>query len=191
MPLLVAGALLLTDDVTAAVSVMRAVNLAFLALALWAFFGILRLERSEHLGPGLLIAIAWSASTLDLVRVCMSEIPYLGISLAAIYALLRVEAINYQDPNMLVLCPLHLSLYEKDGITHVGFTRPTHVGEGSDAMPLLKEIETVLSNAVVQAISRVNNNSSVLPPQGDKRDIGNQGQPHKHQHKEGDSRPEQ
>jgi hypothetical protein len=99
--------------------------------------------------------------------------------------------VSNQDPDMLVLCPLHLSLYQKDGITHVGFTRPTHVGEGSDAMPLLKEIETVLSNAVEQAIARLKNNSQTLPPQGDKRYIGNQGQPDEHQHQEGDSRPEQ
>ena len=86
------------------------------------------------------------------------------------------------DPDMLVLCPLQLSVYQKGGITHVGFVRPTHVGEGSDAMPLLKEIETVLSNAVEQAIARLNNDSSTLPPQGDKRYIGNQGQPDEHQH---------
>ncbi len=98
--------------------------------------------------------------------------------------------VSNQDPDMLVLCPLQLTVYQKDGITHVGFARPTHVGAGSDAMPLLKEIESVLSSAVEQAIARLNNDSKALPPQGNKRYVGNQGQPDEHQHQEGESRPE-
>jgi len=88
--------------------------------------------------------------------------------------------VSNQDPDMLVLCPLHLSLYQKGAVTHVGFTRPTHVGEGSDAMPLLKEIESVISNAVEQGIAAQGKDLLSLPPKGNKRDIGDQRQPHEH-----------
>jgi len=52
------------------------------------------------------------------------------------------------DPEMLALCPLHISLYEKDNGTHIVFVRPSYVGEGSAAKPLLTELEEAVSAAV-------------------------------------------
>ncbi|RDH82409.1 MAG: hypothetical protein DIZ80_08930 [endosymbiont of Galathealinum brachiosum] len=52
------------------------------------------------------------------------------------------------DPDMLALCPLRLSLYEKAGETTVVFARPTVIGEFSQAKPVLQEIE----NKVIEAI---------------------------------------
>jgi hypothetical protein len=52
------------------------------------------------------------------------------------------------DPEMLALCPLHISLYEKDNSTHIVFVRISHVGEGSAAEPLLTELEDAVSAAV-------------------------------------------
>lgn len=45
------------------------------------------------------------------------------------------------DPAMLGLCPLHLTLYEKDGHSTVLFNRPTVISVGSPANALLLEIE--------------------------------------------------
>jgi hypothetical protein len=63
--------------------------------------------------------------------------------------------VSNQDPGMLSLCPLQLTVYQQGPTTSILFTRPTYVGQGSAAMPLLKEIETEVSNAVESGISRV------------------------------------
>ncbi len=57
--------------------------------------------------------------------------------------------VSNADPDMLALCPLSLSLYEKSGQTIIVFARPTVVAVGSKALPILQEIE----NAVVSAIN--------------------------------------
>jgi hypothetical protein len=61
--------------------------------------------------------------------------------------------LSNQDPGMLSLCPLHLTLYQKGRTTSILFNRPTYVGQGSAAMPLLKEIETEVSKAVESGIT--------------------------------------
>jgi len=58
--------------------------------------------------------------------------------------------VSNADPDMLALCPLSLSLYEKSGKTSVVFVRPTAVGGQSKALPVLQEIE----DAVVAAIKK-------------------------------------
>ena len=56
------------------------------------------------------------------------------------------------EPELLALCPLHVSLYQKDTLTHIVFTRPTYVGAGSKAQDLLKELEADVSAAIRQGI---------------------------------------
>jgi Domain of unknown function DUF302 len=56
------------------------------------------------------------------------------------------------DPGMLSLCPLHITIVQKDRTTRILFNRPTYIGQGSAAMPLLKEIETGVSEAVESGI---------------------------------------
>ena len=46
------------------------------------------------------------------------------------------------DPDMLALCPLHLSLYEKQEKTVVIFAKPSVIASDSIAKPILKEIES-------------------------------------------------
>jgi uncharacterized protein (DUF302 family) len=60
--------------------------------------------------------------------------------------------LSNQDPTMLSLCPLHITLYQKGPTTSILFTRPTTVGQGSAAMPLLKEIEDEVGKAVESGI---------------------------------------
>jgi hypothetical protein len=57
------------------------------------------------------------------------------------------------DPGMLSLCPLHITIVQKDHTTSILFNRPTYIGQGSAAMPLLKEIETEVSEAVESGIN--------------------------------------
>lgn len=45
------------------------------------------------------------------------------------------------DPQMLALCPLHISLVYKDGITRILFVRPSLVATGSPAEKIALELE--------------------------------------------------
>jgi len=58
------------------------------------------------------------------------------------------NAVSNVDPRLLSLCPLHITLYHKAGITGVVFTRPTHIGAGSAAMELLEELEDDVAGAI-------------------------------------------
>ncbi len=48
------------------------------------------------------------------------------------------------DPDMLAMCPLHLSLYERDGTTAVVMLRPSVLARGSSAEAKAAELETEL-----------------------------------------------
>jgi hypothetical protein len=56
------------------------------------------------------------------------------------------------DPQLLALCPLHITLYQQDEITHIVFVRPTHVGKGSAVTALLEELEAKVVVAVEAGI---------------------------------------
>jgi len=56
------------------------------------------------------------------------------------------------DPNMLSLCPLHLSLYEKDGKTSVTMLRPSVAAQGSDALKEAAELEKELIGVIEGAL---------------------------------------
>ena len=57
--------------------------------------------------------------------------------------------ISNRDPDLLAMCPLHVTLYQQGETTHVVFIRPTYAGRGSgDAMPLLEELEADVSKAI-------------------------------------------
>lgn len=57
------------------------------------------------------------------------------------------------DPDMLALCPLHVTLYARDNATRIVFIRPGHVGEGSKAQALLLELEDAVAAAIETAIA--------------------------------------
>lgn len=60
--------------------------------------------------------------------------------------------VSNADPQLLALCPLHITLYRQNEMTHVVFVRPTHVGKGSAATGLLQELEATVSAAVDSGI---------------------------------------
>lgn len=56
------------------------------------------------------------------------------------------------DPSMLALCPLHLTIIERSSEAHILFVKPSFVGQGSAALPLLEEIENTVIEAINAAI---------------------------------------
>jgi uncharacterized protein (DUF302 family) len=52
------------------------------------------------------------------------------------------------DPDMLALCPMHLTLIHKAGATKVLFARPSIAGKGSAAEPALKQIEDAVIGVI-------------------------------------------
>ena len=49
--------------------------------------------------------------------------------------------ISNEDPNMLALCPLHVTLFQKEGFTTVLFVKPGVVSQGSPASGVSLELE--------------------------------------------------
>ncbi len=55
------------------------------------------------------------------------------------------------DPEMLALCPLHITLTEKAGSTKILFVRPSIVAKGSKAEAIALEIENKVIDAIKDA----------------------------------------
>jgi len=49
--------------------------------------------------------------------------------------------ISNLDPRLLALCPLHITLYQKDDMTHILFIRPAKIAAGSPAEKVIRELE--------------------------------------------------
>jgi uncharacterized protein DUF302 len=62
--------------------------------------------------------------------------------------------VSNADPDMLALCPLSLSLYEKSGKTSIVFVRPAIVGEHSKAQSVLQEIENLVIDAIKSGVKQ-------------------------------------
>ena len=61
--------------------------------------------------------------------------------------------ISNADPAMLALCPLHLTLTQKEGKVSVLFVRPGVVAQGSKAEAPAKELEEKVIKAIESGIS--------------------------------------
>lgn len=62
------------------------------------------------------------------------------------------NAVSNADPNMLALCPLHLTLMEKAGVTTALFVRPSLIATGSSAQALLLAVEEKITKAIKTAM---------------------------------------
>lgn len=60
--------------------------------------------------------------------------------------------VSNEDPRMLAMCPLRLTVIEKDGRASVLFVRPTHVAAHSPARDVLKEVEDEVIGAIRQGV---------------------------------------
>ena len=56
------------------------------------------------------------------------------------------------DPDMLGFCPLHLTLFEREGKTTVLFNRPGMIAQNSPARELLMKIESEVIEAIRQGL---------------------------------------
>lgn len=63
--------------------------------------------------------------------------------------------ISNADPDMLAMCPLHLTLIQQQGSTRVLFIRPTAVAAGSNALAIAKELEQDVSKAMDEAVNEL------------------------------------
>lgn len=61
------------------------------------------------------------------------------------------------DPEMLALCPLHITLTEKEGRSTILFVRPTAVAKGSKAEAIASEIEDKVIKAIEDATCATQN----------------------------------
>lgn len=63
------------------------------------------------------------------------------------------NAVSNADPDMLALCPLHITLVQKDGMTRILFVRPTVIAADSKARSVAREIEQEVSKALDEAVA--------------------------------------
>ncbi len=62
--------------------------------------------------------------------------------------------ISNKDPDLLALCPLHLTLIHKEGTTSVLFVRPSQVAADSPAKAVATELEQDVVRVIEEALSR-------------------------------------
>jgi len=62
------------------------------------------------------------------------------------------NAVSNLDPTMLALCPLRLTLIEKQGATSVLFARPSVIAGESPALQLLSRIEAEVISIIKQSL---------------------------------------
>lgn len=60
--------------------------------------------------------------------------------------------VSNRDPDMLGLCPLHVTVYGRDGNTSVLFNRPTVIAADSPALPVLQELEQTVIQALENSL---------------------------------------
>ena len=65
------------------------------------------------------------------------------------------NAVSNADPDMLALCPLHITLVQKNGMTRILFTRPTAIAADSKALAVAREIEQGVSKALDEAVAEL------------------------------------
>lgn len=62
--------------------------------------------------------------------------------------------VSNQDPKLLALCPMHITLYHKEGYTHILYVRPSVVARGSGAEKIALEIEQDVLRSIEEGLSR-------------------------------------
>ncbi len=62
--------------------------------------------------------------------------------------------ISNRDPDLLALCPLHLTLIHKEGVTSVLFVRPSQVAANSPAKAVATELEQDVVRVIEEALGR-------------------------------------
>ena len=63
--------------------------------------------------------------------------------------------VSNADPDMLALCPLHITLIQEQGKTRVLFARPSVIAAGSEALEVAKQLEADVSKAIEAAVEEL------------------------------------
>ena len=63
------------------------------------------------------------------------------------------NAVSNADPDMVALCPLHVNIIAKDGVTSVLFARPGAFANSSPAREVIEEIETKIIGAIDSGVA--------------------------------------
>lgn len=61
--------------------------------------------------------------------------------------------VSNQDPNLLALCPMHITFTEKQGVVTILYIRPSQVAKGSPAEKLALEIEQDVVRSIEEGLS--------------------------------------
>jgi uncharacterized protein (DUF302 family) len=62
--------------------------------------------------------------------------------------------VSNADPDLLVLCPLHITMTHKDGVTKVLFVRPDYVAKGTRAEQIAKELAEDVIKAINEGLKK-------------------------------------
>ena len=68
--------------------------------------------------------------------------------------------VSNADPDMLALCPLHITLVEQGGSTRILFVKPSAVAQGSKAEALAVELEQAVADAIAAALQQLGGNTA-------------------------------
>jgi hypothetical protein len=77
-----------------------------------------------------------------------------GIRTAIVCSGMTVNAIGNADPNMISICPLHVTLTQTGNWTKIDFIRPSIIAKGTPAENVAKKLEYRLKSAIQKGISQ-------------------------------------
>lgn len=63
--------------------------------------------------------------------------------------------ISNADPDMLALCPLHITLIQQEGSTRILFVRPSAVAADSKALAIATELEQDIAKVMAEAVEEL------------------------------------
>ena len=68
--------------------------------------------------------------------------------------------VSNADPDMLALCPLHITLVQQGGSTRILFVKPSAVAQGSKAEALAGELEKAVADAIAEALQQLGSSAA-------------------------------
>ena len=65
------------------------------------------------------------------------------------------NAVSNAEPDLLSLCPLHITLIQQQGKTRILFSRPSAIASSSNALSVAKELEADVSKALDSVATKI------------------------------------
>ncbi|MGV6852924.1 MAG: DUF302 domain-containing protein [bacterium] len=60
--------------------------------------------------------------------------------------------VSNKDPDMLALCPVRITVYQKENTSTVVFARPSVIAADSPALPVIKEVEAIIIKSINEGL---------------------------------------